>query len=350
MSTRPSPNPSPSSRRRRLRGAAVPIAALTILGLAACGSGSGDGAAGSTGGDAGAYPDGPITFVVPFSAGGPTDTVTRLIAEPMSKELGAQIVVQNVEGAGGTLAAGEVADAEPDGQKVLMYHIGMATSPSLYPDLPYKPLESFKTIGVVTTVPMTIIAKKDFAPNSFAEMVEYVKANPDKVNLAHAGKGAASHLCGLLMQKSFGVKLNEVAYKGTGPAMTDLVGGQVDLMCDQTTNTTEQIKAGKVKAYAATTPERVGSLPDLETTAEAGMPDLQVGVWHGLYVPAETPDAVVSKLSDALKVALKDQTVISKMADLGTAPAPEADAAPDALTKLLTEQIALWEPILKSAG
>ncbi len=343
MSTRPSPNPSRSSRRRRLRGAAVPIAALTILGLAACGSDSGDGGAGSTGGDAGAYPDGPITFVVPFSAGGPTDTVTRLIAEPMSKELGAQIVVQNVEGAGGTLAAGEVADAEPDGQKVLMYHIGMATSPSLYPDLPYKPLESFKTIGVVTTVPMTIIAKKDFPPNSFTEMVDYVKANQDKVNLAHAGKGAASHLCGLLMQKSFGVKLNEVAYKGTGPALTDLVG-------DQTTNTTEQIKAGKVKAYAATTPERVGSLPDLETTVEAGMPDLQVGVWHGLYVPAETPDAVVSKLSDALKVALKDETVKSKMADLGTAPAPEADATPDALTKLLTEQIALWEPILKSAG
>jgi tripartite-type tricarboxylate transporter receptor subunit TctC len=152
------------------------------------------------------------------------------------------------------------------------------------------------------------------------------------------------------MQKSFGVKLNEVAYKGTGPAMTDLVGGQVDLMCDQTTNTTGQIKASKVKAYAATTPERVKSLPDLETTAEAGMPDLQVGVWHGLYVPAETPDAVVAKLSDALKAALKDQTVVTKMADLGTAPASDAEATPAALTKLLTEQIALWQPILKSAG
>jgi tripartite-type tricarboxylate transporter receptor subunit TctC len=350
MSTRQSQISSRSSRHRRLRGAAVPVAAATILALAACGSGSGDGSGGATGGDAGSYPDGPITFVVPFSAGGPTDTVTRLIAEPMSKELGGQIVVQNVEGAGGTLAAGEVADAEPDGQKVLMYHIGMATSPSLYPDLSYKPLESFKTVGVVTTVPMTIIAKKDFPPNSFKELVDYVKANSGKVNLAHAGKGAASHLCGLLLQKSFGVKLNEVAYKGTGPALTDLVGGQVDLMCDQTTNTTEQIKAQKVKAYAATTAERVKSLPDLETTAEAGMPDLQVGVWHGLYVPADTPDAVVTKLSDALKVALKDETVVSKFADLGTAPASEADATPDALTKLLTEQIALWEPILKAAG
>lgn len=350
MSPRQIPQPSHRSRRRGLRAAALPIATLAVLGLAACGSGSGNGTGGATGDDGGSYPDGPITFVVPFSAGGPTDTVTRLIAEPMSRTLGTQIVVQNVEGAGGTLAAGEVADAEPDGQKVLMYHIGMATSPSLYPDLPYKPLESFKTIGVVTTVPMTIIAKKDFPANSFTELVDYVKANSDKVNLAHAGKGAASHLCGLLMQKSFGVKLNEVAYKGTGPALTDLVGGQVDLMCDQTTNTTEQIKAGKVKAYAATTPERVKSLPDLETTTEAGMPDLQVGVWHGLYVPAETPDAVVTKLSEALKVALKDQTVISKMADLGTAPASEADATPAALTKLLGEQIALWEPILKSAG
>jgi tripartite-type tricarboxylate transporter receptor subunit TctC len=231
-----------------------------------------------------------------------------------------------------------------------MYHIGMSTSPSLYPDLSYKPLESFKTVGLVTTVPMTIIAKKDFPPNSFTELVEYVKANAAKVNLANAGKGAASHLCGLLLQKSFGVKLNEVAYKGTGPALTDLVGGQVDLMCDQTTNTTPQIKADKVKAYAATTAERVSSLPDLPTTAESGMPDLQVGVWHGLYVPADTPDAVVKELTDALKVALKDQKVVSKMADLGTAPVSDEEATPEALTKLLTDQIALWEPILKSAG
>lgn len=345
-----SPHRSPLPRFRSPRRLAVPVAALAMLTVAACGSGSDTGGGGSTGGGGGDYPSGPITFVVPFSAGGPTDTVTRLIAEPMSKELGAQIVVQNVEGAGGTLGAAEVADAEPDGQKVLMYHIGMSTSPSLYPDLAYKPLESFKTIGLVTTVPMTIIAKKDFPPNTFPELVTYVKANAGKVNLANAGKGAASHLCGLLIQKSFGVKLNEVAYKGTGPAMTDLVGGQVDLMCDQTTNTTAQIKAGKVKAYAATTAKRVSSLPDLPTTAEAGMPDLQVGVWHGLYVPAGTPDAVVTKLSDALKVALKDKTVTSKMADLGTAPVSDAEATPAALTKLLTEQIALWEPILKSAG
>jgi tripartite-type tricarboxylate transporter receptor subunit TctC len=319
--------------------------------VAACGTDSGDtGTGGQTEGGGADYPKGPITFIVPFSAGGPTDTVTRLIAEPMSKELGAQIVVQNVEGAGGTLGAGEVAEAKPDGQKVLMYHIGMSTSPSLYPDLSYKPLESFKTVGLVTTVPMTIIAKKDFPPNSFTELVEYVKANAAKVNLANAGKGAASHLCGLLLQKSFGVKLNEVAYKGTGPALTDLVGGQVDLMCDQTTNTTPQIKADKVKAYAATTAERVSSLPDLPTTTESGMPDLQVGVWHGLYVPADTPDAVVKELTDALKVALKDQKVVSKMADLGTAPVSDEEATPEALTKLLTDQIALWEPILKSAG
>ena len=244
---------------------------------------------------------------MPFSAGGPTDTVTRMIAEPMAKELGGKIVVQNVEGAGGTVGAGEVARAEPDGYTVLMHHIGMSTAPALYKDLGYKPLEDFEMVGLVTEVPMTVVARKDFAPATFQDLVTYVKANAGKVTLANAGIGAASHLCGLLFQSAAGVKLQEVPYQGTGPALTDLVGGQVDFMCDQTTNTSGQITAGKVKAYAVTTPERVKSLPDLPTTAEAGMPQLQVSVWHGLYVPAGTPQEVVQKLSDALKVALADQ-------------------------------------------
>ena len=191
---------------------------------------------------------------------------------------------------------------------------------------------------------MTIVARKDFEPNNLEELVTYVKDNADKVTLANAGVGAASQLCGLLIEKAVGVDLNEVPYDGTGPALTDLVGGQVDFMCDQTTNTDPQIKAGKVKAYAVTTPERIEALPDLQTTAEAGLPDIEVGVWHGLYVPAETPDEVVKKLTDALAIALEDQAVIDKLADLGTEPAPQDDVTPEAHTTLLKEQIDLWTP------
>jgi tripartite-type tricarboxylate transporter receptor subunit TctC len=321
--------------------------AAATLALAACGGGGGGGGGG---GSAEGYPDGDITFVVPFSAGGPTDTVTRLIAEPMSEELGQPIVVQNVEGAGGTVAAGEVAAANPDGYTVLMHHIGMSTAPSLYADLAYDPLEDFKTIGLVTEVPMTIVARRDLEPETLQELVDYVKANADTVTLANAGIGAASHLCGLLVQEAIGEKLTEVPYEGTGPALTDLVGGQVDIMCDQTTNTTGQIEAGEIKAYAVTTPERVESLPDLPTTEEAGLEGLQVSVWHGLYVPAETPDEIVQKLSDALKVALADENVVSQLAELGTKPSSEDDATPEAHTERLEEQIELWRPIIEEAG
>jgi tripartite-type tricarboxylate transporter receptor subunit TctC len=322
------------------------VAAATLA-LTACGNGGGGG-----GDDAAAegYPDSEITFVVPFSAGGPTDTVTRLIAEPMSEELGQQIVVQNVEGAGGTVAAGEVAAGQPDGYTVLMHHIGMSTAPSLYADLAYDPLEDFKTVGLVTEVPMTIVARKDLEPETLDELVDYVKDNADTVTLANAGIGAASHLCGLLFQNAIGEKLTEVPYEGTGPALTDLVGGQVDIMCDQTTNTTEQIQAGEIKAYAVTTPEPVESLPDLPTTEEEGLEDLQVGVWHGLYVPAETPDAIVEKLTAALQVALADQNVIDQLAELGSKPSSEEDATPEAHTQRLEEQIELWRPIIEEAG
>ncbi|MGH8893667.1 MAG: tripartite tricarboxylate transporter substrate-binding protein [Actinomycetes bacterium] len=301
-------------------------------------------------GGGGGYPDQAITIVVPFSAGGPTDTVTRLIADPMSKELGQQIVVQNVEGAGGTLAAGEVATAEPDGYTVLMHHIGMSTAPSLYPDLPFDPLEDFKTVGLVTEVPMTIIARKDFEPNTLEELVEYVKDNEDSVTYANAGIGAASHLCGLLFQSSIDVTLTEVPYDGTGPALTDLVGGQVDFMCDQTTNTTGQIQGEEVKAYAVTTPERIEALPDLPTTAEGGLEDVEVSVWHGLYVPSETPDEAVEALNAALKSALQDQAVIDQMAELGTAPVADDQSTPEAQTELLESQIDLWQPIIEEAG
>ena len=317
------------------------MACLAVLSLAACGGGDSDPAS---------YPDSEITLVVPFSAGGPTDTITRLIAEPMSEELGQQIVVQNVEGAGGTVAAGQVADEEGDGYNMLVHHIGMSTAPALYPDLPYDPVEDFKTIGLITDAPMTIVARKDFEPETLEDLVTYVEENADTVTIANAGIGAASQLCGLLFERAIGVDLTEVPYDGTGPAMTDLLGGQVDFMCDQTTNTAATIQSGDIKAYAVTTPERIDALPDLPTTAEAGLPELELGVWHGLYVPADTPDEIVQKLTDALAVALTDQSVIDQMADLGTTPVAESEVTPDAQTAKLEEQIDLWTPIIEEAG
>jgi putative tricarboxylic transport membrane protein len=339
------------ARPRHRLVSALASAALVVSACASTGSGSPTApAGGATQAPGGDYPTRPINIVVPFAAGGPTDTVTRLIAEPMSKTLGQQIVVQNVAGAGGTLAAGQVAAAAPDGYTVLMHHIGMSTAPTLYKDLSFKPLEDFKTIGLVTDVPMTIVARKNFPPTSLQELVEYVKANKDKVTYAHAGIGAASHLCGLLFQSAIGTKLTEVPYQGTAPALTDLVGGQVDFLCDQTTNTTSQIKAGAIKAYAVTTPQRLANLPDLPTTTEAGLPDVQLTVWHGLYVPKDTPDSVVKRLTDALKGALKEKNVVDKFAELGTAPVPEDQVTPEAHRQRLQSQIELWKPIIEAAG
>ncbi len=333
-------------------GAALVAAALVVAACTAPGGGTGSGApsAGGSGAAAGGYPDRAINVIVPFAAGGPTDTVTRLVAEPMSQTLGQQIVVQNVAGAGGTLAAGQVAAAAPDGYTVLMHHIGMSTAPSLYADLPYDPLVDFKPIGLVTEVPMTIIARDDLEPTTLEELVDYVKENTDTVTYANAGIGAASHLCGLLFMNAIDTELTEVPYDGTGPAMEDLVGGQVDFMCDQTTNTTEQIQGGAVKAYAITSPERNEALPDVPTTAEAGLPDVEVSVWHGLYVPKDTPDEIVQELSDALKAALKDQNVIDQFADLGTAPVAEDQATPEAHRSKLESETERWKPIIEEAG
>lgn len=337
----------------RLHRSRLPALALALVVLSACtgrGSGGSGAAESGGGGDTATYPDREVTFIVPFSAGGPTDTVTRLIAEPMGEVLGQQIVVQNVEGAGGTVAAGQVAGAEGDGYTVLMHHIGMSTAPSLYDDLAFDPLEDFKTIGLVTEVPMTIIGASDFEPNTLEELVAYVTDNADTVTYAHAGIGAASQLCALLFQDAIGVELTGAPYEGTGPAMDDLLGGQVDFMCDQTTNTTSQIQTGKVKAYAVTTAERVEILPDVPTTEEAGLPEVQVGVWHGLYVPADTPDEIVQALTDALQQALTDANVIETLAGLGAAPVSEDQATPEAHTQRLQEQIELWRPIIEASA
>ncbi|MGH2417751.1 MAG: tripartite tricarboxylate transporter substrate-binding protein [Candidatus Limnocylindria bacterium] len=336
----------------RARNWGAPIAAAALV-LAACQGGGdtgGSGDTGDTGGDAGNYPEQEITFIVPFSEGGPTDTVTRLIAEPMAAELGAEIIVENVEGAGGTVAAEQVANEEPDGYTVLMHHIGMSTAPTLYADLPYDPLEDFEMIGLVTEVPMTIIGSPNFEPNTLEELIAYLGENIDSVNYAHAGTGAASQLCGLLFEQAIELDFNEVPYDGTGPAMDDLLGDQVDFMCDQTTNTAERILAGEVKPYAVTTPERIEALPDVPTTAEEGVEGVDVTVWHALYVPAGTPQGIVDALNSALVAALADEAVITRLGELGTAPVAADRATPDAHREHLQAQIDLWKPIIEAAG
>lgn len=296
------------------------------------------------------YPERQITMVVPFSAGGPTDTVGRLIAEKMSADLGQQIIVENVGGAGGTLGAGNVASAEADGYTILLHHIGMATSASLYRNLAYNPLEAFEYVGLVTEVPMTIVARKDLEPADFASLVTYVKENADTITMANAGIGAASHLCGMLFMQALEAPIVTVPYKGTGPAMTELLGGQIDIMCDQTTNTTEQIKGGTIKAYAVTAPARLDIFPDLPTVGEGGFSGMEVSVWHGIYAPKGTPADVTARLSQALQVALADPDIAAKLGELGTAPSAAADATPEALKAKLETEIARWKPVIEAAG
>jgi len=296
------------------------------------------------------YPAKVITIIVPFSAGGPTDTVARLLAQSMSTTLKAQIIVENVAGAGGTLGAARVAKSAPDGYTLFLHHIGQATAPALYRKLPYDAVNDFAPIGLINEVPMTLVAKKDFPAKDLKELITYVKANKEKVNYANAGLGAASHLCGMLFMSAIQTDLTTIPYKGTGPAMNDLLGGQVDFMCDQTTNTTSQIKGGKIKVYGVTTKKRVASLPDIPTMHEAGLPNFEVSVWHGLYAPKGTPKDIVDKLSKAMQEALTDKALIQRFAELGTEPVSQNQATPGALLAHLKAEIAKWGPIIKNAG
>ncbi|MFC4932759.1 tripartite tricarboxylate transporter substrate binding protein BugD [Massilia sp. GCM10023247] len=305
---------------------------------------------GSAAAHAQAYPTKTITMIVPFAAGGPTDTVARLVAQSMGTKLKQQIIIENVGGAGGTIGAARVAKAAPDGYTLFLHHIGHATAPSLYRKLSYDAMTSFEPIGLVTDVPMTIVARGDFPAKDMKEFLSYVKANKDKVTYANAGVGSASHLCGMLFMTAIGTDLTTVPYKGTGPAMNDLLGGQVDFMCDQTTNTTSQIKSGKIKAYAVTTKNRLASMPNLPTLNESGLPGFEVAVWHGMYAPKGTPKAVIDTLASALQTALKDPVVKQRFADLGTEPVAENRATPAALRAHVQSEIARWAPIIQKAG
>ena len=297
------------------------------------------------------YPSKVISLVVPFAAGGPTDTVARVIAQSMSSDLKPQqVIVENVAGAGGTVAAARVARATPDGYTLFIHHIGQSTAPALYRKLSFNALEDFEPVGLVTDVPMTLVARKDFPAKDLKELIAYVKANQAKVTYANAGLGAASHLCGMLFMSAIQTDLTTVPYKGTGPAMNDLLGGQVDFMCDQTTNTTGQIKGGKVKAYGVTSMARIPSLPDVPTMHEAGLANFEVVVWHGIYAPKGTPKPVIERLTKALKAALKDPNVRQRFAELGTEPVADNRATPEALRAHLKAEIEKWGPIIKKAG
>ncbi len=300
-----------------------------------------------------AFPTKPITIVVPFAAGGPTDKVARDLAEALRKPLGgATIVVENVGGAGGTLGANKVAKAANDGHTLLLYHIGMATSPALYRSLPYKTLDDFEFIGMVNDVPMTLIGRPTLPANNYAELVKWINDNKGKVNLANAGLGAASHLCGLLFQQKLGVEMTTVPYKGTAPAMTDIIGGQVDIMCDQTTNTTAQIEGGRVKAFAVTTPKRLTTpaLKNLPTLDESGLKGFDVQIWHGLYAPKGTPAPVVEKLNAALREALKDPEFVKRQEALGAVVVTDERLTPAGHKKFVEAEINKWGPVIKAAG
>jgi len=298
----------------------------------------------------GAYPDKPITLIVPFAAGGPTDTLARLLAEAMTRDLAQPIVVQNVGGAGGTVGAARAAKSPNDGYTLLLNHMGQATAPALYPKLSYDPLVDFQPIGRVADVPMTLVGRDNLPARDLKELLAWIRANGKKVTFAHAGRGAVSHLCALLLMKSLGVQMTPVAYKGTGPAMTDLLSHQIDLMCDQTTNTSAQIRGGQVKAYAVTTKTRVASLKDVPTFAESGLPNVELTVWHGLYAPKATPKPIVDRLATSLQAALKDPVLTQRLAELGAAPAKQTDATPAALQAWMKAEVARWRPIIKAAG
>jgi tripartite-type tricarboxylate transporter receptor subunit TctC len=298
----------------------------------------------------GQYPDKPVTIVVPFSAGGPTDKVARDFAEAFRKSMNNQtVIVENVGGAGGTLGANKVAKATPDGYTLLLYHIGMATSPALYRKMPYDTLGDFEYVGMINDVPMTLVGRGTLPANTYPELVKWLKG---KINLANAGLGAASHLCGLLFQQSLGINMTTVPYKGTAPAMQDLLGGQVDIMCDQTTNTSGQIEGGKIKAFAVTTlkPLTTPTLAKLPTLDSQGMKGFNVSIWHGLYAPKGTPKPVLDKINAALKTTLKDADFIKRQEALGAVVVTDNRVEPAAHKSFVDAEIKKWGPAIKAAG
>jgi len=299
----------------------------------------------------GTFPARPITMIVPFAAGGPTDVIARIVGDHMSRTLGQQIVIENVAGAGGTTGITRGAQAQPDGYTIMMGHMGThGAAPALYPNLRYDPTKDFTPVGLAAGTPIVIVAKKDFQPADLKGFIEYAKANASKLNAAHAGVGSVSHTTGVLLNSTLGIKPTLVAYRGTGPALNDLMTGTVDYMTDQIVNVAPQIQAGTIKAYAIATPERSPALPNVPTTKEAGLPGYEVSAWNAVFAPKGTPKEIAAKLSDALDKALDDENTRKRLIELGGVVPSKADRSPEALQKLVESEVARWTPVLKEAG
>jgi len=297
------------------------------------------------------YPTRPVTMIVPFAAGGPTDIVARIVGEHMSKVIGQQIVIENVAGAGGTTGITRGAQATADGYTIMMGHMGThGAAPALYPRLRYDPTKDFAPIGMAAGTPILIVTRKDFPANTLSEFTAYLRANQDKVNEAHAGLGSVSFTTCTMLGAMVGAKPTRVAYSGTGPALNDLVGRKVDFMCDQIVNLVEQIKAGSIKALAIAIPERSPALPDVPTTREAGLPDYQVSAWNAIFAPKDTPPAVVARLNDALVKSLDDEGVRKRLLDLGGVIPVRAERTPEWLGQFVQAEVNRWTPVLKAAG
>jgi tripartite-type tricarboxylate transporter receptor subunit TctC len=324
-----------ATMRRRLLGAALAGAALLAAPAVQA---------------QGSWPDQTITMVIPFSPGGPTDAVGRLLAEAMGRDLGVNMVVQNVTGAGGTIGVNRVAQARPDGNTVLLHNIGMATAATLYRRLPYDPVNSFETIGLVTATPMVWLARPDFPGDSFADMLRFVRDRRDRVNMANAGLGSASQLCGTLLQASLGIGVTAVSFSGSGPVYPEMLGGRIDIYCDQTTSAIPFVQSRSVKALAVTSAEPLAQVPGVPTAGSAGLAGFEIGIWHGVYVPRGTPQPVVARLNQALQVALRDPRVVGRLNDLGSPPEPVARQTPEAHRAHLIAEINRWRPILQAAG
>jgi tripartite-type tricarboxylate transporter receptor subunit TctC len=296
------------------------------------------------------FPTRPITLVVPFAVGGPTDVVARMMAIPMGKSLGQSVVVENVNGAGGTVGATKVARSAPNGYTIFLHHMGMATSPALYKKLSFDPLTDFEYIGQVLDVPMTLIARKDIPANNLQELIAYIKANEKKVSMADAGLGAVSNLCGLMFKSAIGININTIPYKGTGPAMNDLLGGQVDVLCDQTTQTVPMIKDGRVKVFGVTTLKRLAALPNVPTLDEQGLKGFEVKVWHGMYAPKGTPAPVLTQINTAMRAAMAEPSIVQRLVELSSE-IPSADKmTAKGLEEHLKAEINKWGPVIRKAG
>jgi tripartite-type tricarboxylate transporter receptor subunit TctC len=303
------------------------------------------------GAQAQSYPSRPVTIIVPFAAGGPTDIIARIVGEYYSKALGQQFIVENVAGAGGTTGITRGAQSKPDGHTIMMGHLGThGAAPALYPNLKYDPATSFEPIGLVAGTPILIVARKDFPAEDLKAFVTHMKNPAAKVKQAHAGVGSVSFTACTLLTSQLAVKNIVVAYRGTGPALNDLVGGQVDYMCDQIVNVVEQVRGGTIRAYAIATPERSPALPEVPTTKEAGLPDYQVSAWNALFAPKDTPKEIMAKLNDTMVKALDDHATRKRLVELGSVLPDGAGRSPAALTGLVKSEVARWTPILKAAG